>query len=187
MSRWTTKTWLARSPAALLQRLTTTQANTPAGQDYVFALSKNTPARVVDAVHSLLAPAGAATQQHRSSQAGGAVGALVEPFSSSLFPQLATVATEPHQLYSLALAASHPGPSSTYRNVFYRSTLTGRENVAVGREIQSKSRRYGDGSRDRTVDEGFETFLQGGKAWNFGQNSRSPAKDAVIGELEGVP
>lgn len=167
---WKCHTLLSnKSPVHLLSALSSLLQAQPAqssdaSKHYIFAVSKNTPNSVVERVHTLLSS---------RSSAGSCIGVLSEPLPSYILPQSYTISSSTSSsdsIYSVALASISTDSKSSSKIIPFRSTLTGRENVAVGKEIQSKDRRYNDGTVDKTVDTGFEAFLSG-KAWNFGQSS----------------
>lgn len=191
---WTCRTILAHHPASLLSSVSSllpqlappssvaaADGNNERQTSYIFAASKNLPFSVVESVHRLLSNDGAAAVQ------SSCIGVLSEPLPPTFLSNGST-STASSPVYSISIAAA-ASATNDRRIIPFRSTLTGRENIAVGREIQSKDRRYGkDGTKDRTVDRGFEAFLRG-EQWNFGQVDAGGAGAAVtdgIQELAGI-
>lgn len=157
--------------ATVQQQLSTA---TPTTQHHILAISKNVPYPLVQRLTSIL-----------SDSNHNWIGLLTEPLPST--------ANDPRPIYSIALTSSTPSSSSIDSNttvIPFRSTLTGRENIAVGKEINSKSTRYNDSTVDQTVDNGFGAFLNGRKDWNFGQAAvqAASASNALPGftELAGI-
>jgi hypothetical protein len=184
--KWKCNTLLSnKTPTHLLSSLSSLLTPISAesedqSEHYIFAVSKNTPNSVVEAVHKLLSSRSPSTS---------CIGVLSEPLPAYILPKAYTSPTSSatsDSIYSIALASLTTSNNSTSKIIPFRSTLTGRENVAVGKEIQSKDRRYNDGTVDKTVDTGFEAFLSG-KAWNFGQATATSIKTIQgIDQLDGI-
>lgn len=162
---WSTVTLISTSPSSLLSHLKD-QPTSPATTATLFALSKNTPQDLVASFRSALTP----------SPAAAVAGCLSEVLPPSLLPSSASSG----EVFSLSLARWSPDTPSE-RAVLFRSSLTGRPNIALGREIKPEADHDGAGS-----DAGFEAFLRGEK-WGFGdQASGKKANGEGISELNGV-
>lgn len=91
----------------------------------------------------------------------------------------AALPSETSEPFSLSLAYHVPSSPSA-RLVPFRSTLTGRPPIALGREIRPELQ------HDAEDDPGFEAFLRGEK-WGFGQAKVDEGnKGEDIEELRGV-
>lgn len=168
-SLWRSSTAISSSPAALLRHLNSNPP--PATSTILFSISKNVPPPLVDLIRAALAASS-------SSSVGCLSEVLPAPIARHLgFDPSPDTEAEP---YSVAIATFHPNKTSN-RAIPFLSTLQGRPNISLGREIKRGPREeeIGDSS-----DEGFEAFLSG-KKWGFGDDSR---RGAAVGlaELEGV-
>ncbi|GAA5850115.1 hypothetical protein JCM8547_001017 [Rhodosporidiobolus lusitaniae] len=167
-SLWRASTLVSSSPTSLLSHLETS----PPPLSFtacVYALSKNTPQDLVPSFRALLSRSDASTP------AVGCLSEVLPPFS---FPFPSSAA--PCEGFSLALAYWEPTDSSEPRPVVFRSTLTGRPNISVGREHRPE-----DVEQDNGEDAGFEAFLRGEK-WGFGSPATKNSENEGLGELQGV-
>lgn len=157
-SLWHCSTFSSPSPAALLASVEQTVAARPPTSVTVFALSKNVPRQLVSAFRHAIAPPGSSTT---------AVGCLSEvlPAPASI-PSPSSANRE--ELFSLALAQHLPA-RDTERAIPFRSSLLGRPNIALGREIKPEQQADHD-----QVDSGLEAFLKGG-SWGFGEQTPADA------------
>ncbi|GAA5838572.1 hypothetical protein JCM11251_003428 [Rhodosporidiobolus azoricus] len=163
---WHTSTLISTSPSSLLTHLSS-KAPPPASAATVYALSKNTPQDLVPSFRTAVAPA------NDAAIAGCLSEVLPHSVISSLAPSLPSSET-----FSLSIASYVPS-SPSERAIAFRSSLTGRPNVSVGREIKPEMDEDGD-------DKGFEAFLRGEK-WSFGDSAAREAKGGQgIEELKGV-
>ncbi|GAA5905975.1 hypothetical protein JCM6882_009086 [Rhodosporidiobolus microsporus] len=167
---WHTSTLVSPSPSALLAHIS---SNPPpaASTATVYALSKNTPQDLVPSFRAALAP----------KDRDAAVGCLSEVLPPSLISSLApSLPSSSSETFSLTVASFVPSAGSSERAVAFRSSLTGRPNVSVGREIKPEADEDGD-------DSGFEAFLRGEK-WGFGdsKNARKGEASEGIEDLKGV-
>ncbi|GAA5942218.1 hypothetical protein JCM10213_003836 [Rhodosporidiobolus nylandii] len=161
---WTTTTLISPSPAALLAHL---ESLPPAAATSatLYALSKNTPQDLVPSFRRALAPPGSVA----------VAGTLSELLPPSLISRLAP-SLPPSEAFSISLARY--SPSGGERVVPWRSSLTGRPNIALGREIKPELHALSEGEEGA-----FEAFLRGEK-WSFGAVSvgaTEPPKDAIEG------
>jgi len=174
-SLWRCSTLISPSPASLLARLEAhDQASTP-GQT-LYALSKNTPQELVPRFIAALQPSSPS-----SSSSSPSIGCLSEVLPASTAARLAPRHDIVSELYSLSIARHHPSHDGE-RAIPFRSTLTGRPNIALGREIRPELQ------HDAQDDAGFEAFLRGDK-WAFGERAngeRDAAASEGIEELGGV-
>lgn len=129
-------------------------------------MSKNIPADLFSTIQSTLP----------STHSLGAITELLPASATShLAPSLDLQPNE--EAYSIAVASYHPTGAS--RVIPFQTSLTGRPNISLGREIKQSA-------GEDEVDAGFEAFLSG-KKWGFGDNSNlKEGKRATIAELEGV-
>ncbi|GAA6024084.1 hypothetical protein JCM8202_004244 [Rhodotorula sphaerocarpa] len=146
---WQCATYTSPSPSALLDRVRSSRADSPASVA-IYALSKNVPQQLVPAFREAVAPSDSETI---------AVGCLSEVVLSSRSD------TAQHELFSLAIARHRPAHESE-RALPFRSALIGRPNIALGREI--KPEHHDDHDQ---YDSGLEAFLKGGK-WGFGERTQ---------------
>ncbi|BGP20575.1 hypothetical protein JCM10213v2_008738 [Rhodosporidiobolus nylandii] len=131
----------------------------------LYALSKNTPQDLVPSFRRALAPPGSVA----------VAGTLSELLPPSLISRLAP-SLPPSEAFSISLARY--SPSGGERVVPWRSSLTGRPNIALGREIKPELHALSEGEEGA-----FEAFLRGEK-WSFGAVSvgaTEPPKDAIEG------
>lgn len=163
---WLTSTILSTSPSSLLSHLQRTPP--PADSSVLFyAISKNVPSSLISSIQASLSPT-------------PSIGCISEVLSPALSTLLAPSLSSSSETYSVSLASFHPTSSS--RAVPFLSTLSGRPNISVGREIKSGPREDKSGE---TIDGGFEAFLSG-KKWGFGEGP-AEGRRGVIEELKGVP
>lgn len=164
---WLTSTILSTSPTSLLSHLQSTplpSSPTPPSV-LLYAISKNVPSSLISSIQATLSPT-------------PSIGCLSEVPSPALSAFLApSLPTE--ESYSISLATFHP--TSTSRAIPFLSTLFGRPNISVGREIKSGPREDTSGE---TIDGGFEAFLSG-KKWGFGEGP-AEGRRGVITELQEV-
>lgn len=164
---WTSSTFISSSPTALVERLACLSPPSSAAAITVYSLSKNIPASLISSIQSKLPP-------------GPSIGAITELLPPSVTahvaPSLELKADQ--EAFSIALATYQP--TGNARAIPFQTSLTGRPNISVGREIKQPS------AQDDQVDAGFEAFLNG-KKWGFGDNTNlKEGKTAKIEELEGV-
>lgn len=168
---WRCSTLISSSPSSLLSHIESLE---PPAQSAVtlFALSKNTPQDVVPRFRAALSRDGTST-----------LGTLSELVPASLLSRLAPSLSANVEPFYLSLATYEPSSPSD-RAIPFRSTLTGRPNIALGREIKPD---VVNGERaDEGVDAGFEAFLRGEK-WGFGDQAGAKVGNArEIEELKGV-
>lgn len=171
---WTSATYIASSPRALVDRLTSLHSGeeSPDGPAVtVYSMSKNIPASLHSKVFSAFA---------QSTSIGVVSELLPTSVTTLLAPALELSAEE--EAYSVAVASYAPTGNS--RAIAFQSSLTGRPNISLGREHKPDTR---GSSTDSDIDAGLEAFLNG-KRWGFGDNvNLQEGKTATIAELEGVP
>ncbi|KAI5476490.1 hypothetical protein MNV49_007669 [Pseudohyphozyma bogoriensis] len=168
-SVWQATTLLSTSPSSLLAHLRANPPSTPSPAALlVYSLSKNIPIELIDLVQADLA-----------TRASSSLGCLSEVLPSAVADRVApTIAPAGNdEVYSIALSSFHPTSSSTA--IPFRSTLTGRPNISLGREIKP------DDGTSETDDSAFEAFLSG-KQWGFGEGP-SEGKSMSIEALKDVP
>ncbi|BGP43830.1 hypothetical protein JCM10449v2_007887 [Rhodotorula kratochvilovae] len=166
---WRCSTFISSSPSSLLARLEEQPAPAKDGLT-LFALSKNTPQDLV--------PRFVAALRSPSSPSPSSIGVLSEVLPSSALAHLAPSNDLSSELYSIAVARHSPS-SPDERALPFRSTLTGRPNIALGREIRPEL-------HDEGEDAGFEAFLRGEK-WGFGDRANAVnGREEGIEELKGV-
>ncbi|GAA5879158.1 hypothetical protein JCM3774_002097 [Rhodotorula dairenensis] len=153
-SIWHCSTFSSPSPAALLARVEQAVAERPPTSATVFALSKNVPRQLVSAFRRAVAPPGSSTP---------AIGCI-----SEVLPAALASSANRQELFSIALAQHRPA-RDTERAIAFRSSLLGRPNIALGREIKPEQQADHD-----QVDSGLEAFLNGG-AWGFGEQGQAHA------------
>ncbi|BGP27969.1 hypothetical protein JCM10295v2_006956 [Rhodotorula toruloides] len=166
---WHCSTLISPSPSSLLSHIESLQ---PPARSAVtlFALSKNTPQDLVPRFRAALGREGKTT-----------LGTLSELVPSSLLSRLAPTLPSSTEPFHVSLATYVPSRPSS-RAIPFRSTLTGRPNIALGREIKPESL----GQADEEVDAGFQAFLRGEK-WGFGEQAGSKVgKASGVEELKGV-
>lgn len=164
---WTSSTLISSSPAALVDRLSSLSPPSSPASVVIYSLSKNIPASLIPDIQSKLPQ-------------GPSIGAITELLPSSATSHLAPSLelSEDQEAFSIALATYQPVGNA--RAIPFQTSLTGRPNISVGREIKQPS------AEDDQVDAGFEAFLSGLK-WGFGDNTNlKEGKTATIKELEGV-
>ncbi|KAM0751721.1 hypothetical protein T439DRAFT_324919 [Meredithblackwellia eburnea MCA 4105] len=168
---WTASTALSFSPKALVQHLVN-KPTAKGGSITIFALSKNISPPLLQSIQTLL-----------SQTAPTTVGCLSEVIPSSIAEHLG-LAHDPNsesgETYSVSVATFHPQDSST-RVIPFFSSLQGRPNVSLGREIKSGPRFEGG---SESSDEGFEAFLSG-RSWGFGDDARGKTGESLAG-LDGI-
>ncbi|GAA5927306.1 hypothetical protein JCM3775_002511 [Rhodotorula graminis] len=172
-SLWRCSTLISPSPASLLAHVEAQDKASTPGQ-VLYALSKNTPQELVPHFVAALQTSSS------SSSSSPSIGCLAEVLPPSTVARLAPRHDTVAELYSLSIARHHPS-HDTERAIPFRSTLTGRPNIALGREIRPELQ------HDAQDDAGFEAFLRGDK-WAFGERANG-ARDAAgegIEELSGV-
>ncbi|GAA5856680.1 hypothetical protein JCM9279_004869 [Rhodotorula babjevae] len=171
-SLWRCSTLISPSPASLLTHLEAQDKASTPGQ-VLYALSKNTPQELVPHVVAALQPPS-------SSPSSPSIGCLAEVLPPSTLARLAPRHDAVSELYSLSIARHHPSHDGE-RALPFRSTLTGRPNIALGREIRPELQ------HDAQDDAGFEAFLRGEK-WAFGERANGERDTASEGieELGGV-
>ncbi|KAK4054051.1 hypothetical protein OIO90_003696 [Microbotryomycetes sp. JL221] len=162
---WTTTTFVSDSSRALVNHVKqhvkpSTTATT------CFALSKNIPFALHDQVYSSLA----------NSLTSIGVVSEVLPRSTTQLIAPAFSQSDTKELYSISVATYEP--TGNARAIAFQSTLQGRPNIALGREIKPTD--PGDGS-----DSGLEAFLAG-KQWGFGQTDTQGRDKVELPELEGL-
>ncbi|GAA6015175.1 hypothetical protein JCM10207_003628 [Rhodosporidiobolus poonsookiae] len=160
---WTTSTLVSSSPSSLVSQLLKQSPVPPTATATVYALSKNTPQSLVPYVQAALPRE--------------AVGVLSEPLPAPLVSSTSSTPSPAaeDELFFLAVASFVPHSStssSTVHAIPFRSTLTGRPNISLGREHKLQPD-HNEG------DAGFEAFLRGEK-WEFGQSK------AEQGEADGL-
>lgn len=163
---WTCSTLISTSPAALVERLASSPLPASPPALTVYSISKNIPAALIPTIQSTLPSA-------------PSLGAITELLPASATSHLApSLDLQPNEeAYSIAVASYHP--TGTARVIPFQSSLTGRPNISLGREIKQSA-------GEDEVDAGFEAFLSG-KKWGFGDNSNlKEGKRATIQELDGV-
>lgn len=161
---WQCATYTSPSPASLLERVEQKIAEAPSDVT-LFALSKNVPQQLVDDFRRVLSS---------SSSKGTTIGCLSEVLPTNSSPSSAEAET-----FSIAIAQHRPAHSSE-RTIAFRSTLLGRPNIALGREIKPEYQADHD-----QVDSGLEAFLKGG-SWGFGeQTPEQKSSQHEIEELKG--
>lgn len=172
---WQNSTILSHSPESLLSSLDSLPLPALISPVLLFALSKNVPSELVSSIRSTL-----------SKHATSSIGCLSEVVPTALVADLAPefVTWNDGEAYSLSLAiwdeSSSAGVGTARERVVpFLSSLSGRPNISVGREIKSGSRADSHGEN---VDAGFEAFLRGEK-WGFGEATRE-GKRAVLAELK---
>ncbi|GAA5894869.1 hypothetical protein JCM8208_006091 [Rhodotorula glutinis] len=173
-SLWRCSTLISPSPASLLAHVEAQDKASTPGQ-VLYALSKNTPQELVPQFVAALQPPS-------SSTASPSIGCLAEVLPPATVARLAPRHDTLSELYSLSIARHHPSHGAdTERAIPFRSTLTGRPNIALGREIRPELQ------HDAEDDAGFEAFLRGEK-WAFGEraNGERDAANEGIEELRGV-
>ena len=133
----------------------------------MYAISKNVPQSIVEQLRAQLPP--------------NSFGCLAEILPHSLLDSATPLP------YSLSVATYTPPAGSTTTAIEFRSTLAGRPNVTVGREIKAGPRLEDFGADigvGETIDTGFEKFLKGEK-WGFGE-APGMGRRAQIPELSSV-
>ncbi|KAK4705019.1 hypothetical protein P7C70_g1187, partial [Phenoliferia sp. Uapishka_3] len=165
-SVWRSSTALSTSPSALAAYFHATKPLQDANVT-VLALSKNIPPPLVELIRAAL-----------STDSSPIIGCLSEILPTPAAAHLGL--DTPSEPYSVAVATYHPD-SPNSRAIPFISSLQGRPNITLGREIKSgpRSDYAGDSS-----DEGFEAFISG-KKWGFGENTRN-GNAAEIQELKDV-
>ena len=148
-SVWSCSTTLSNRAESLISpnRL----GNTAENSVTMYAISKNVPQSIVAQLRAEFPPK--------------SIGCLAEILPLSLLE------STPPLPYSLSVATYTPPAGSTTTAIEFRSTLAGRPNVTVGREIKAGPRLEDFGADigvGETIDTGFEKFLKGEK-WGFGE------------------
>ncbi|TNY17407.1 hypothetical protein DMC30DRAFT_120566 [Rhodotorula diobovata] len=168
---WRCSTLISSSPTSLLSHLEEAQTADADSTLTAYALSKNTPQELVPRFVAALSS---------SSSSSPSIGCLSEVVPPSTLARLAPSAPLKGELYTVAIARHRPSsPTSSERAIPFRSTLTGRPNIALGREIKPEMRHDGE-------DAGFEAFLRGEK-WGFGERANEGrAVSEGIDELKHV-
>lgn len=168
---WRCSTLISSSPTSLLSHLEEAQTADADSTLTAYALSKNTPQELVPRFVAVLSS---------SSSSSPSIGCLSEVVPPSTLARLAPSAPLKGELYTVAIARHRPSsPTSSERAIPFRSTLTGRPNIALGREIKPEMRHDGE-------DAGFEAFLRGEK-WGFGERANEGrAVSEGIDELKHV-
>ncbi|GAA6057323.1 hypothetical protein JCM3770_001090 [Rhodotorula araucariae] len=163
---WRCSTLISSSPSSLLARLEEQPAPADGGVT-LFALSKNTPQNLVQRIIAAL-----------PSPSSSSIGCLSEVLPPSALAHLAPAHDPANEAFSLAIARHEPSTPDE-RAVAFRSTLTGRPNIALGREIRPEL--YDEGE-----DAGFEAFLRG-ESWGFGDraNAANGGAEGIV-QLQGV-
>ncbi|GAA6062273.1 hypothetical protein JCM10212_000933 [Sporobolomyces blumeae] len=170
---WTASTLTSRDPRSLISD----RPSHPRPAVTVYALSKHYPQDLLpQLLDSIPTPS---------------IGVLAEldpvhhpPYDVS--PHSST----PAPPFSLSIAKFHPPPH--VRAIPFKSTLTGRPNISLGREHKPAGSNSVQSQESLDVEnEAFEAFLRGGK-WAFGDNAgplasnANSSKQATIDELRDV-
>lgn len=175
-SIWTARTLISSSPASLLSALERDQSESQsnAGERSVtlYAISKNLPSDTLSSARSQIF------------QKNNSLGVLSEVLPTGLVAHLA-----PNQApsgrnmtgpFSIALATYTPRDEN-HKIVPFKSTVQGRPNIALGREIKQDT---GSNGPRASEDRAFEEFLRTGKmAFGAGPKDQDPTD---LPELHGV-
>ncbi|GAA5896087.1 hypothetical protein JCM5296_006241 [Sporobolomyces johnsonii] len=164
-SIWHCSTVVSPSPASIVSHLE--QARPPTQPAVtLFAISKNVPQDLVQPLRTALA------------SSSTSVGCLTEVLPPSALAALSPTLDASAEHYSVSIARYLPS-SPSERAIPFRSALTGRPNISLGRE-------HKPGQETDRVDAGFEAFLRGEK-WGFGDGvNLHNGRRAEIEELQGV-
>ncbi|GAA5923129.1 hypothetical protein JCM1841_000080 [Sporobolomyces salmonicolor] len=164
-SLWQCSTVISPSPSSIVSHLEQARPPTPPALT-LFAISKNVPQDLVQPLRTALA------------SSSPAVGCLTEVLPPSAIAVLSPDLDASVEHYSISIARYLPS-SPSERGIPFRSALTGRPNISLGREHKPEQETDG-------IDAGFEAFLRGEK-WGFGDGvNLHNGRRAEIEELKGV-
>ncbi|KAM0789895.1 hypothetical protein ACM66B_006737 [Microbotryomycetes sp. NB124-2] len=161
---WTTTTFVSESAHRLIEQVQSSFKPDPSSVT-AYAVSKNVPFQL----HSSLYSAFASTTS---------VGCVSEVMPSSV-TKLVAPALDNEEPFSVSIATFTP--TGNNRAIAFQSSLQGRPNIALGREIKPQQSDEGD-----LNEAGLQAFLSG-KTWGFGEDTNVQNGETVqLQELEGV-
>lgn len=179
-SIWLSHTAISTDPTLAAQRQTllsppphsSLPSPAPAATARLLCVSKNTPPSTIAA---LLADA-----QATGVPTVGCVSELLPPATLDALGARQD-GTEHADRYVVSVSSFYPVASSRGRAVVWRTGITGRAAVSVGREIPSGPRKDERGMD--VSDAGFEAFMSGRK-WGFGDQQVARAGGEAIAQLD---
>lgn len=173
-SIWTCRTLISSSPDSLVQALpkhlpSSAAAAAAAASTTVYALSKNIPSKLIKQARSSL----------DNDKSVGVLSEQLPPqLVAHLAPDQAASGRNMTGPFSIAVATYTPRDKD-HKMLTFKSTVQGRPNIALGREIKQQSSTGGGG------DKAFEEFLRTGKM-SFGDAEKQDGGPRDLQELEGV-